>query len=70
MLTYLLIGLIVQVLITFDRAFVRKVAPDLSGMDMVGWATFVLTYIIGAMVNIVLWPLSVVIEIVNAKNWV
>lgn len=70
MLTYLLIGLIVQVLITFDRAFVRKVVPDLSGMGMIGWATFVLTYIIGAIVNIVLWPLSVVIEIVNAKNGV
>ena len=65
MLTYLLIGLGVQLWTTFMRVFVRKVAP-IPTFD--GWfdvLCFVLVLIGGGFVNIVLWPLTVVMEVRN-----
>ena len=65
MLTYLAIGLIVQLVITFDRAFVRKVTPELGFTSLEEWVSFISTLIVGGAINIVLWPLSIIMEVYN-----
>ena len=65
MLTYLAIGLVVQLLITFERVCVRKVTPDLSDLEMLEWVGFVATLIIGGIINIAIWPLTIIAEAYN-----
>lgn len=60
MLTYLIIGIIVQIVILAERAIRIPYYWDL--IDFKDWRTWVgLLY--GITVNTVLWPLSVVMEI-------
>jgi hypothetical protein len=68
MLTYLLIGLTVQLVITFTRVFVRRVTPELDFDSWQEWAGFVLVLIIGGLINIVVWPFTVVAEVYNIKR--
>lgn len=66
MLTYLAIGLVVQLLITFERVVIRKVAPtDFSNYGWADWATFVCVLIIGGVSNILAWPFALGAEIFN-----
>lgn len=61
MLTYLAIGLAVQLLITFERAVIRKVVPtDFSNFSRVDWFTFVGVLVIGGISNILAWPFAIV----------
>ena len=69
MLTYLAIGLVVQLLITFERAVIRKVVPtDFSDFSCADWVTFVGVLIIGGIGNILAWPFALVAEIFNIKR--
>ena len=68
MLTYLAIGLVVQLLITFERACVRKVVPELTFDGWFDVASFVITLILGGFINIVVWPLTIVAEVFNIKR--
>ena len=66
MLTYLAIGLVVQLLITFERVVIRRVAPtDFSNYSWADWGTFVCVLIIGGISNILAWPFALVAEIFN-----
>lgn len=65
MLTYLAIGLVVQILITFDRVCIRKVTPELGFTSWLEWAGFILVLIIGGIFNIVIWPITIVAEAFN-----
>lgn len=65
MLTYLAIGLVVQLVITFMRVCVRKVTPELDFTSKEEWIGFVLTLVIGGMINIVTWPLAIIAEAYN-----
>ena len=68
MLTYLAIGLVVQLLITVER-FLRGVVPtDFSNFDWRDWATFVGVLVIGGISNILAWPFALVAEIFNIKR--
>ena len=65
MLTYLAIGLVVQLVITFMRVCVRKVTPELDFTSKEEWMAFVLTLVIGGIINIVTWPLAIFAEAYN-----
>ena len=66
---YLLIGVIVQLVIMFERAVIRKVV-DLSGVfdTLLGATAFFIALLIGPLVNIALWPVAIVCEINNWKE--
>ena len=68
MLTYLAIGLAVQLLITFERVVIRKVTPSLSDFGPMDWVMFVGVLIIGGISNILAWPITIVAEIFNIKR--
>ena len=68
MLTYLAIGLAVQLLITFERVVIRKVTPSLSYFGPMDWVMFVGVLIIGGISNILAWPITIVAEIFNIKR--
>ena len=57
MLKYLLIGFIVQIIIMIERIALRKVEPDTIRNPLV-----LLGVIIGSMVSILAWPISIVSE--------
>ena len=57
MLKYLLIGFIVQIIIMIERIALRKVEPDTIRNPLV-----LLGVIIGSMVSILVWPISIVSE--------
>ena len=63
MLTYLLIGLLVQVAITTERV-IRKVAGNLSSWTLED----VLVFIICASVNVLFWPIAIGFEVYNVVN--
>ena len=68
MLTYLAIGLVVQLLITSER-FLRGVVPtDFSSFDWMDWVTFVGVLVIGGISNILAWPFALGAEIFNIKR--
>ena len=66
---YVLIGVIVQLVIIFERAVIRKVI-DLSGVfdTLLGVTVFSIALLIGSLVNIAVWPVSIVFEIINVKE--
>lgn len=60
MLTYLIIGLVVQLVILIER-FIRL--PDLwAYMKSLDWKAW-MGMIIGIIINVLAWPLSIVMEI-------
>ena len=68
MITYLLIGLMVQMLIIVER-IIRGVATvaDLpkTGIE---WAGYITGLLFLSMFNILVWPISIVCEIHNIKK--
>ena len=66
---YVLIGVIVQLVIIFERAVIRKVV-DLSGVfdTPLGATGFSIALLIGSLINIAVWPVSIVCEINNWKE--
>ena len=66
---YLLIGVIVQLVIIFERAVIRKVV-DLSGVfdNPLGATAFFIALLIGSLMNIAIWPVAIVCEIINWKE--
>lgn len=65
MLTYLAIGLVVQLLITTERILRGVVPTDFSDFDWSDWAMFVGVLIIGGISNILAWPFAVIAEVYN-----
>lgn len=63
MLTYLLIGLLVQVAITTER-IIRKVAGHLSSWTWID----VLVFIVCASINVLTWPIAIGFEVYNIVN--
>ena len=70
MITYLLIGLIVQILVIAER-IIRGVATvaDLpkTGIE---WAGYIAGILFWGVINIALWPITIVCEINNIKKGV
>lgn len=69
MLTYLLVGLIVQIVITLTR-MARGVCPELDFDEFKDWIIFIGTLIVMCTVNVLIWPLTICFEIINIKNGV
>ena len=66
MLTYLMIALVVQIIITTER-MIRKVAgPSIKTWNLGTYAAFALL----AVRNILIWPITIMFEICNIKNHV
>lgn len=65
MLTYLIIGVIIQVLIVVIRRFVRKLAT-FEGWEFTTWIMFLSL----CLFNIVIWPVTIVAEVVNTARGV
>lgn len=63
--TYLLIGLVVQIITTVERVIRGVVILDGVFNTPSDIIAFVITFIIGATFNIVLWPYSIVCECKN-----
>ena len=66
MLTYLMIGLIVQIIITSERVIREVAGPSIKTWDLVTYAVF----LVCAVINIIVWPISIIFEIRNIKNHV
>ena len=66
---YLLIGVIVQLVIMFERVVIRKVV-DLSGVfdTLLGATAFFISLLILPLINIAAWPVAIVCEIINWKE--
>ena len=69
MITYLLIGLMVQILIIAERK-IRGVVTfaNLPKMGVVEWAGYITGMLFLSMINILVWPISIVCEIYNIKK--
>ena len=69
--TYLLIGLLVQIVTTIER-FIRGVArvEDVkeSFESLSGAIGFCTVFILGWVFNVLSWPLSIVFEVINIIN--
>ena len=65
MLTWLFIGTIVQLIIVIERV-VRHVTDFHCEKDEIKW--FMLGILIGSIINILIWPISIVCEIINIKR--
>lgn len=63
--TYLLIGLVVQIITTVERVIRGVVILDGVFDTLSGTLAFTLTIILGGVINIVIWPYSIVCEISN-----
>ena len=63
--TYLLIGLVVQIITTVERVIRGVVILDGVFNTPSNITAFVITFIIGVTFNIVLWPYSIVCECKN-----
>lgn len=63
--TYLLIGLVVQIITTVERVIRGVVNLDGVFDAPSNIAIFVITFIIGFIFNIVIWPYSIVCECKN-----
>ena len=68
MITYLLIGLMVQMLIIVER-IIRGVAT-VANLPKTGveWAGYITAMVFLCMINILVWPISIVCEIYNIKK--
>ena len=69
MITYLLIGLMVQILIIAERR-IRGVATTVANLPKTGveWAGYITGMLFLSMINILVWPISIVCEIYNIKK--
>ena len=63
--TYLLIGLVVQIITTVERVIRGVVILDGVFNTPSNITAFVITFIIGVTFNIVFWPYSIVCECKN-----
>ena len=63
--TYLLIGLVVQIITTVERVIRGVVILDGVFDTPSNIAIFVITFIIGFIFNILIWPFSIICEIKN-----
>lgn len=63
--TYLLIGLVVQIITTVERVIRGVVNLDGVFDAPSNVAIFVITFIIGFIFNIVIWPFTIICEIKN-----
>ena len=63
--TYLLIGLVVQIITTVERVIRGVVILDGVFDTPSNIAIFVITFIIGGIFNIIIWPYSIVCECKN-----
>ena len=61
MLTYLIIGLLVQIVTTTERVL-RKVAGD--SIITWNWLDYVV-FLVSAAINVITWPISIIFEIRN-----
>ena len=68
MITYLLIGLMVQMLIIVER-IIRGVAT-VADLPKTGaeWAGFITGMLFLSMINILVWPITIVCELNNIKK--
>ena len=66
MLTYLMIGLIVQIIITSERVIREVAGQSIKTWNLVDYAVF----LVCAVINIIVWPISIIFEIRNIKNHV
>ena len=71
MITYLLIGVMVQILIIAER-ILRGVAGTAAGLPKTGveWAGYIVSVLCMSIFNIAIWPISIVCEIYNIKKGV
>lgn len=69
MITYLLIGLVVQILIIAERK-IRGVVTTVANLPKTGveWAGYITGMLFLSMINILVWPISIVCEICNIKE--
>lgn len=65
MITYLLIGLIVQLAIAVER-LIRIYGLSEEARDEFGW-TFMLLFVIFTLIGAVIWPLQIICEIICIK---
>ena len=68
MITYLLIGLMVQILIIAERIIRGIVTVANLPKTGVEWAGYITVMLFLSMFNILLWPISIVCEIYNLKK--
>ena len=68
MITYLLIGLMVQILIIAERKIRGVVTVANLPKTGVEWAGFITGMLFLPMINILVWPISIVCEIYNIKK--
>ena len=61
MLTYLIIGLLVQIVTTTERVL-RKVAGD--SITTWNWLDYVV-FLVSVAINVITWPISIIFEICN-----
>lgn len=62
MITYIIIGIIVQLIITAERAV--RFPENWTGEELKHWAFWVI-FILYAIFNVISWPLAIVCEIYN-----
>ena len=69
MITYLVIGLMVQILIIAERK-IRGVATASANLPKTGveWAGYITGMLFWSMINILVWPISIACEIYNIKK--
>ena len=65
MLTWLFIGTIVQLIIVIERGVLHKLDIHCE-KDEIKWV--VLGALIGSIINILIWPISIVCEIISIKT--
>lgn len=62
MITYILIGIIVQVVILIERAI--RVPDYIALMEWSNWLTWVVL-LAGLSFNVLVWPITIICEIMN-----
>lgn len=66
MLTYLIIGVIVQACILIERAIRLPELLDFTGREgWKFWVAYIATVIVGCAFNVLIWPVTIVAEIYN-----
>lgn len=68
MITYFIIGIIVQLVILIERV-IR--IPGLWSHNNEGWQDWVVfwaTLIVGSIINVLVWPLTTICEIINIAH--
>ena len=62
MLTYLLVGAIFQIIIVIERTVIRKVVSFEDIKEFSKHFLFWVGFISAAIINVIAWPLAIVIE--------